>query len=181
MLMFFHSYCFFTGSGPDKVAEHSDLILRSHSASSIEDSFPPVILLRSGTAHIVQVHRLRCLGRMDVCRRRLRMTRFSAVGRLRPQDHRCAVSPPHLRHPFYSDYSIALPSPLLSSPRIAFSASHENRPRDAATNNDCSIALTLSLFLLHVPSSSQDQRSAWHPRRFWRDCMIIMWKTKGVG
>src|SRR5712671_6353078 len=35
--MFSHSYCFFTGSGPDKVPEHSDLILRSHSASSIEE------------------------------------------------------------------------------------------------------------------------------------------------
>jgi hypothetical protein len=36
-LMFSHSYCFFTGSGPDKVPEHSDLILRSYSTSSIEE------------------------------------------------------------------------------------------------------------------------------------------------
>jgi hypothetical protein len=41
---------FFTGSGPDKVPEHSDLILRSHSASSIEGflSTTVVIHLRSG-------------------------------------------------------------------------------------------------------------------------------------
>ena len=110
-----------------------------HQAS--RNSFPLVILLRSAPAHIVQVHRLRRLGRMDVCRRRLRMTSFSAVGRLRPQDHRCAVSLRHLRHPFYSDYSPSLS--LLSSPRFAFSVSHENRPRDAAANNDWSFALTL--------------------------------------
>src|SRR5579863_6512508 len=36
-LIFSHSYCFFTGSGPDKVPEHSDFIWRSHSASSIEE------------------------------------------------------------------------------------------------------------------------------------------------
>jgi hypothetical protein len=142
---------FFTGWGPDKVPEHSDLILRSHSASSIEEflSTTVVIHFRSGAAHIVQVHRLRRLGRMDVCGRRLRM------GWLRPQDHRCAVSSPHLRHPF-----IPLPSPLLSSPRTAFSISYENWPRDAATNNDWSNAPTLSLFVLHVPSSSQHQRLA---------------------
>jgi hypothetical protein len=34
---FFHSYCFFTGSGPDKVLEHPDFIPRSLSASSIEE------------------------------------------------------------------------------------------------------------------------------------------------
>ena len=32
-----HSYCFFTGSGPDKVPKHSDSILRSYSASSIKE------------------------------------------------------------------------------------------------------------------------------------------------
>jgi hypothetical protein len=98
---------FFTGWGPDKVLEHSDLILRSHSASSIEEflSTTVVIHFRSGAAHIVQVHRLRRLGRMDVCGRRLRM------GWLRPQDHRCAVSSPHLRHPF-----IPLPSPFSPHP-----------------------------------------------------------------
>jgi hypothetical protein len=104
---------FFTGSGPDKVPDHSDLILRSHSASSIERflSTTVVIHLRSGAALIVQVRRLRRLGRVDVCRRRLRMTRFSSVGWLRPQDHRCAVSSPHLRHPF-----IPLPSPFSPHP-----------------------------------------------------------------
>src|SRR6266851_8775017 len=35
--MFSHSFCFFTESGPDEVAEHSVLIVRSHSASSIEE------------------------------------------------------------------------------------------------------------------------------------------------
>jgi len=55
---------------------------------------------------------------------------------------------------------IPLSFPLLSSPRIAFSVSHENWLRDAVTNNDWLIAFTLSLFVLHVPSSSQDQRSA---------------------
>jgi hypothetical protein len=136
--MFSHSYCFFTGSGPDKVPENSDLILRSHSASSIEGFLSTIVVihLRSGAAHIVQVHRLRRLRRIDVCRRRLRMTRFSVVGRLRPQDHRCAVFPPHLRHPFYSDYSPSLP--LFSSPRIAFTVSDENWLHDAATNNDWS-------------------------------------------
>jgi hypothetical protein len=34
---FFHSYCFFTGSGPDGVLEHPDFIPRSLSASSIEE------------------------------------------------------------------------------------------------------------------------------------------------
>jgi len=55
---------------------------------------------------------------------------------------------------------IPLPFPLLLSPRIAFSVSHENWLRDAVTNNDWLIAFTLSLFVLHVPSSSQDQRPA---------------------
>ncbi len=121
-----------------------------HRAS--RNSFPLVILLRSGAAHIIQVHRLRHLGRIAVCQRRLRMTSFSAVDRLRPQDHRCAISPLHLRHLLYSDYFPSLP--LLSSPRIAFSVSHEIRPRDVATNSDWLIALALCRFVVHVPSSS---------------------------
>jgi hypothetical protein len=34
---FFHSYCFYTGSGPDRMLEHPDFIPRSLSASSVEE------------------------------------------------------------------------------------------------------------------------------------------------
>ncbi|KAI0285225.1 putative phosphatase regulatory subunit-domain-containing protein [Russula brevipes] len=34
---FLNRYCFFTGSGPDGVSNHSDFIQRSHSASSVEE------------------------------------------------------------------------------------------------------------------------------------------------
>src|SRR6267142_2085282 len=32
-----HSYCFFTGSGPERPQEHPEFLWRSHSASSIEE------------------------------------------------------------------------------------------------------------------------------------------------
>jgi hypothetical protein len=162
--------------GTHRVPEHSDLILQSHSASSIEELLstshsPPL----GGSPHRSSspFGTPWAYGRVPA---RLRMTRFSAVGRLRPQDHRCAVSPPHLRQPFYSDYSLS------SSSRIAFSVSHENRPRDVATNNDWSIVLTFSLIVLHitikVPASAPgvasstilprlyDYQPAHLPRRF---------------
>jgi hypothetical protein len=153
--MFSHSYCFFTGSGPDKVAEHSDLILRSFSASSIEEflstSHLPLLggsPYRSSSPFATP----RAYGRVPATASDDEVQRSGLATPTGPPMRRLLSTPPP---PLYS------PSlPLLASPRTAFSLSYEKWPHHAATSNNWSIALTLSLFVLRVPSSSQHQRSA---------------------
>ena len=155
--MFSHSYCFFTGSGPDKVLEHSDLILRSYSASSIEEflSTSQSPLLR-GSPHRSSSPFVtpRACGRAPAPVSDDELQRSGSATPTGPPMRRLPSTPPT---PLFI-LIIPLLSALLSSPRIAFFVSHENWPHDAATNNDWSNALTLSLFVLHVPSRSQHQR-----------------------
>jgi hypothetical protein len=107
--MFSHSYCFFAGSGPDKVLGHSDLILRSHSASSIEELLstnhsPPL-----GGSPYHSSSPFGTPGAYGCVPATASDDELQRSGSATPQDHRCAVSPPHLPHPCYFDYSRSLP------------------------------------------------------------------------
>ena len=149
----------FHRSGPDEVPEHSDLIFRSYSASSIEE------LLSTGHSPPLEGSPHRSSPPFATPRAYRRGPRTASDDEVQRSGvsyaHRTNNAPSSLHTsdtPFIQ--IILFLSPLLSSPRITFSVTHENRMRDAATNNDWSSALTLSLFVLHVPSSSQHQRPA---------------------
>jgi hypothetical protein len=122
--MFSHSYCFFTG-----------FLSTSHS--------PPL----GGSPH-------RSSSPFGTPRAYGRVPAMASDDELQRSGSATPTRPPMCRLPSTPSTPLlfglfSLPSCLLSSPRTAFSVSHENRPRDAATSKDWSIALTLSLFVLH--------------------------------